>query len=435
MSVYCKSRLVGRARKVFDEMICRDEVCYGAMINGFAQNAEPFEAICCFIEMRRCGVESTMYSVSGVLRAVAEVAMLEQCRIVHGHALVTGWDSNVIVGTALIDAYGKCGLVVAARGIFDVLEWDLNVVGWNAMISAYAQQGDKAKVVELFGLMKGVGLNPDEYTFLAVLSAFSNAGLAEESKRWLKKMRVEYGVEPGLEHYTCLIAAFGGVGQLEEAERIALTLPFEPDAAVWRVLLSTATSHGKAEIAWRMRQKLLEIDPNDASAYVISANASASAGEWDGVKETWKMMKERQVKKEGGRSWIEFKGEVHVFLAKDTRHQRKDEIYAKLAEIKEEVENLGYVPVLDEMMHDVDKNAKMETLWSHSEKLALAFGVLSGAAPPGKALRIVKNLRICKDCHLAFKYFSLLLQSEIIVRDVNRYHRFSNGNCSCGDYW
>ena len=146
-------------------------------------------------------------------------------------------------------------------------------------------------------------------------------------------------------------------------------------------------------------------------------------------------MKDRRVKKKGGKSWIEVKGNVHVFWAGDRRHERTEEIYAKLAELMKEIEKLGYKPVWDEMLHEVGESEKREALWYHSEKLALAYWVVSGAAPPGKPLRIVKNLRICKDCHEAFKYISRVIEREIIVRDVNRYHKFLNGSCTCGDIW
>lgn len=438
VSFYCKTRLINDARKVFDEMFQKDEVCFASIINGLAQNKKPFEALQYFSEMRKSGVGSTVQGISGALRAVSELAMFEQCRMIHGHAMVTGCDFNVIVGTALINAYGRCGLVAEAIGVFDKLEMVMNLVGWNAMLAAYAQLGDTYNVVKLFESMENRDLKPDEYTFLAILTAFCNAGLANETEQWLTKMTVEYQVEPGLEHYTCMIAALGKAGRLEEAENFALTMPFKPDAAVWRTLLSaccSSTGSEKLDMAYRMSERLLEINPNDDSAFVISANVSAAAGRWDEVKEKWKMMKERNVRKEGGRSWIELQGEVHEFIAGDGKHERKEEIYAKLAELLEEIEKLGYVPVWDEMLHEVDEKEKKEVLWGHSEKLALAFGVLSGAAPPGKAIRIVKNLRICKDCHEAFKYFSIVVEREILVRDVNRYHRFLNGSCSCGDFW
>ncbi|GFQ02595.1 pentatricopeptide repeat-containing protein at3g24000 mitochondrial [Phtheirospermum japonicum] len=435
VSLYCKTPDLDAAQKVFDEMSDRDEVCFSAMINGLAQNKKPVRALRCFVEMRRQSVLSTCYSVSGALCAASKAAMLEQCTIIHGHAVVIGLDLNIYVGTALIDAYGKCGVVEEARRVFDELDMELNVAGWNAMMTAYALLGSKEKVVGVFWSMESRGLNADEYSFLAVLTAFYNAGMAAETEIWLNRMKTKYGIEPKIEHYTCLVGALGRVGKLDEAEKVALTMPYEPDSAVWRVLLSSSANNKNPDIAWRVAEKLLEIDPNDDSAYVILANVFASVARWDEVKRVWKMMRDKGVRKEIGRSWVEVHGNMHVFVAGDKRHARRDEIYAKLNELMGEIEKLGYVPNWDEALHELDEKEKGELLWCHSEKLALAFGLLSGVTPRGKALRITKNLRICRDCHQAFKYFSVVAKREIIVRDVHRYHRFSNGSCCCGDSW
>ncbi|KAL0392671.1 UNVERIFIED_CONTAM: Pentatricopeptide repeat-containing protein [Sesamum radiatum] len=435
VSLYCKIGDIDAARKVFDELCERDEVCFAAIINGLAQNKRPVDALRYFVEMRRQDVASTFYSVSGALCAASRVAMLEQCMIIHGHAVITGLDRDTYVGTSLIDGYGKCGLVEEARGVFNELEIGLNVAVWNAMMAGYAQQGSKENVLEIFRLMESRGIEPDEYSFLAVLTAFCNAGMATESEMWLNRMKMQYGLEPKIEHYTCLVGAMGRAGRLVEAEKAALTMPYEPDAAVWRVLLSSCANSGNTNLAWRMTEKLLEIDPSDDSAYVIMANVLASAAKWDEVKKVWKMMRDKRVRKEVGRSWIEVRGAVHVFFAGDRRHARKDEIYAKLTELMTDIEKLGYVPNSDEMLHEVDEKEMKELLWYHSEKLAVAFGLLSGVTPPGKPLRIIKNLRICKDCHQAFKFISTVAEREIIVRDVHRYHRFLNGSCSCGDSW
>lgn len=402
---------------------------------GLAQNSRAIDALSMFAAMKAYGVASTMYSVSGALRAAAEVAALEQCRMIHAQAVVTGLDSNVIVVSALVDGYGKAGFVLDARQVFYENLRQMNIVGWNALMAGYAQQGDKNSTVDLFNSMEARGLLPDEYSFLAVLTSFCNAGSAVEAEQWINRMKVDYGLEPGLEHYTCLVGALGRAGQLQEAQRFAMTMPFVPDAAVWRSLLSSSAYHRAADMAWAMARRLLELNPHDDSAYVIAANVLSAAGRWDEVAEVRKMMKNCRVKKEGGRSWIEVRGKVHVFLAGDRMHERTEEIYEKLRELLQEIEKLGYVPVWKEMLHEVGEGEKREALWYHSEKLAAAFGVVSGAAPPGKALRIVKNLRICSDCHEAFKYFSRVLDREIVVRDVKRYHIFFNGTCSCGDIW
>ncbi|XAR48318.1 hypothetical protein NMG60_11031089 [Bertholletia excelsa] len=432
---YSKALLPDDARKLFDEIPQRDEVCYASIIVGLAQNSRSVDALSYFANMRTCDVGSTMHSVSGALRAVAELAALEQCRVIHAHAAVTGLDLGPIVRTALVDAYGKCGLLVDARWVFDELLTDMNIIGWNSIMSSYAQQGDHASVMELFGLMEARGLMPDEYSFLAILSAFSNAGLVSETEQWLERMNLVYCLEPSLEHYTCLVSAMGRAGHLEAAEKIAMTMPFEPDAAVWRSLLSSCAQHGNADMAWTMAKRLLKFDPHDDSAYVIVANVFAGVSRWDEVKEIRKMMKERSVRKEGGMSWIEVRGKVHAFLAGDRRHEQTEEIQAKLVELMEEIEKLGYVPCSEEVLHEVGESEKRVALMQHSEKLAVAFALVSGVTPPGKPLRIVKNLRICKDCHEAFKYISTVAQREIIVRDNNRYHRFLDGTCNCRDYW
>ncbi|ONI26822.1 hypothetical protein PRUPE_1G048200 [Prunus persica] len=432
---YSKCRLPIEARKMLDEIPHKDEVCYAAVIVGLAQNSRPVEALSTFADMKCSDIGSTMYSVSGALRAAKELAVLEQCRIIHSHAIVTGLDGNVIVGTALIDSYGKAGLVSDARQVFDENLSSMNIVGWNVMLAGYAQLGDTKLMLEVFNAMEARGLVPDEYSFLAILTSFCNAGLVSETDWWLTRMKVDYGLEPAIEHYTCLVGAMGRAGQLEEAERAALTMPLIPDAAVWRSLLSSSAYHKAPDFARSMAKRLLEIDPHDDSAYVIAANVLSNAGRWDEVAEVRKMMKDRRVQKEGGRSWIEVRGKIHVFFARDRRHERMNEIYAKLVELMEEIGKLGYVPVWDEILHEVGEWEKKEALWYHSEKLAVAFAVVSGAAPPGKSIRIVKNLRICRDCHEAFKYICRVLEREIIVRDVNRYHRFVNGSCTCGDIW
>ncbi|KAK7399888.1 hypothetical protein VNO78_11082 [Psophocarpus tetragonolobus] len=437
LSFYSKFRMPLHARKVFDEIPHPDNVCFSALVVALAQNSLSVHALSVFSDMRCRGFTSTVHSVSGGLRAAAQLAALEQCRIMHAHAVVAGLDSNVVVATALVDGYGKAGLVDDARRVFDDNLHVMNIVGWNAMMGGYAHQGDYQCVFELFQSLEacGLGLVPDEYSLLAILTALCNAGMFLEIDRWFTRMRVDYGLEPNLEHYTCLVGAMARAGELERAERSVLTMPFEPDAAVWRALLSACAYHGEADKAWSMAKRVLELEPNDDYAYVIVANVLSSAGRWDDVAELRKMMKDRRVKKKGGRSWIEVQGEVHTFVAGDWKHERSKEIYQKLAELMEDIEKLGYTPVWDEVLHNVGEEKKKKALWYHSEKLAVAFGVLCGSAPPGKPLRIVKNLRICKDCHEAFKYMTRVLEREIIVRDVNRYHRFVNGNCTCRDIW
>lgn len=364
-----------------------------------------------------------MYCLSGALRATASSAALELSQVIHAHSFVSGFNSELVVATSLVDSYGKSGLISDAQKVFDGMSQCTNAISYNALLSAYAQQGDTVSTIDLFNRMVKCGHTPDEFTFLAILSSLSNAGMVREAEEWIDRMEKYYGVKPGLEHYTCLIGAMVRVARLVSAEKLALTMPFEPDAAVWRTLLSGSMVHNVADIGFAAGRRLLELDPRDDSAYVILSNMYLSTGKKDEVAELWTEMRNRGVKKEGGKSWIEVRGEVHVFVAGDRKHERIQEIYAKLEELIEDVRGLG------ECLKDD------ESVWYHSERLAVAFGVVAGVAPEGKAVRIVKNLRICGDCHEFFKCVSRVVEREIVVRDVNRYHRFEFGTCTCKDFW
>ncbi|EPS65402.1 hypothetical protein M569_09375 [Genlisea aurea] len=426
VSLYCKTPDADSARQVFDEMSGPDGFCYAAVINGLARNDRPLDALGYFSEMRNRDVGSSFHSVSGALRAASTAAMLDQCTVIHGHAAVIGMDSETHVGTALIDAYGKCGLVDDARKLFHQLEDSDhdNLAAWNSIMAAYAQQGDHQTATELFTSMETRKLNPDPYTFLAILTALCNASMAAETQTWLEAMKSQYAMEPHIQHYTCLVAALARSGRSEEAENLVLSMPHEPDAAVWRTLLSAEDKN--PERALRISEKLLEINPNDDSAYVILANALSRAGRTEEVRRVRKAMRETGVRKDVGRSWIEVRGTVHAFFSGDARHPRNGEIRGKVAELRAKV---------GEESSTGEDDDGGGTVWEHSERLAVAFGLLEGVTPAGKVVRVVKNLRMCGDCHVVFQCISRVEEREILVRDAHRYHRFCNGRCTCGDSW
>ncbi|KAL9328957.1 hypothetical protein ACSQ67_003960 [Phaseolus vulgaris] len=231
------------------------------------------------------------------LRAAAQLAALEQCKMMHAHVIIVGFDTDVVVGSALVNGYGKAGVVNDARRVFEDSLSDMNIVVWNAMMAGYAQQGDYESASELFESMKGCGLVPDEYSFLAILTALCNAGMFRQIDQWFTRMIVDYGLDPSLEHCTCLVGAIARMGEFERAERIVLNMPFEPDAAVWRALLWACANLGEADRAWYMAKRVLELEPHDDFAYVVLSNVLSSVGRWDDVAELRKMIKDRRVKK------------------------------------------------------------------------------------------------------------------------------------------
>lgn len=154
---------------------------------------------------------------------------------------------------------------------------------------------------------------------------------------------------------------------------------------------------------------------------------------WVEATEVRKEMKDVGIKKGPGCSWITWKNVVHVFQAKDTTHELNDKIQAMLAKLRGQMQAAGYTPDTQYALYDLEEEEKETEVLQHSEKLALAFGLIS--IPPGIPIRITKNLRVCGDCHCAFKFISGIVGREIIVRDNNRFHYFRDYQCSCRDYW
>ena len=177
----------------------------------------------------------------------------------------------------------------------------------------------------------------------------------------------------------------------------------------------------------------MALEPSDSSAYVLLSNIYAAANQWDDVTVARKMMERKKVKKDPGFSWIDVKNKVHLFVVDDRSHPQTDLIYDKVEDLIKRIREEGYVPDTDFTLLDVEEEEKERALYYHSEKLAVGYGLIS--TPPSSTIRVIKNLRVCGDCHNAIKYISKVSQREIVLRDANRFHRFSDGICSCGDYW
>lgn len=210
-------------------------------------------------------------------------------------------------------------------------------------------------------------------------------------------------------------------------------MPFPASASMYRALLSACRIKGEVESGKRAASKLLALEPNDSSAYVLLSNIYAVANQWDEVKNTRKTMKKQQVKKDPGFSWVDIKGKVHLFVVDDKSHPRSNSIYRKVEDLMVEIKKEGYVPDLEFVLLDMEDEEKERALYFHSEKLAIAFGLLTTSR--SSLIRVIKNLRVCGDCHNTIKYISKVEGREIVVRDGNRFHHFKNGECSCGDYW
>lgn len=432
VDMYAKCGEVESACLVFDKMPIRDLVSWTSMISGYAHNGYNGETLEFFNLMRESGLSPNRVGLLSGLLACGNLGALRKGEWFHGHAIKTGFISDILVVTALMDMYTKCGNIDSARRKFDEAEGK-DVVCWSAMIASYGTHGDVKGALSLLNEMVGLGMRPNDVTFTCVLSACSHAGLLEEGKMYFEMMKKEFGLEPRLNNYACMVDLLGRCGRLTEAQRLIEEMPMGPDVGVWGSLLGACRIHGDLNLAEKIADRVFELDPFQGGYHVLLSNIYAAKSRWKEVEKIRKMMIERGASKIQGFSLIEFNGVVYKFGAGDRSILRSDEIYSKLEELGVSMKSFGHIPATDFVLHDIEEEAKEEALLFHSEKLAIAFGLIS--TRPGTTIRVTKNLRICGDCHNAVKLISKMEERTIIVRDMHRFHRFEGGECSCRDYW
>ncbi|EOA18328.1 hypothetical protein CARUB_v10006847mg [Capsella rubella] len=432
LDMYVKCGDMSASQLAFNTIPVPDDVAWTTMISGCIENGEVERAFHVYSQMRFIGVLPDEFTIATLAKASSCLTALEQGRQIHANALKLNCTGDPFVGTSLVDMYAKCGSIDDAYSLFKRIEMR-NIAAWNAMLLGLAQHGEGKEVLQLFKQMKSLGINPDKVTFIGVLSACSHSGLVSEAYKHIGSMHRDYGIKPEIEHYSCLADALGRAGFLKEAENLIESMSMEASASMYRTLLAACRVKGDTETGKRVASKLLELDPLDSSAYVLLSNMYAAASKWDEMKLARRMMKGQKVKKDPGISWIEVKKKIHVFVVDDRTNPQTELIYRKVKDVIRDIKQEGYVPETDFTLVDVEEEEKERALYYHSEKLAVAFGLMS--TPPSTPIRVIKNLRICGDCHNAMKYIAKVYDREIVLRDANRFHRFKNGICSCGDYW
>lgn len=419
------------AEKVFDELTVRNSVTWNALISGLTHKRMFGEALDVFRRMMKEGVEPGEVTMVSVLSACAHLGALEQGKWVHNFIVRNCMRMNVFVGAALMDMYVKNGVVDEAEKVFSSLAVK-NVYSWNILIWGYAMNGQGEDALRALCSMVSDGFKPDSVTFLAVLSACSHQGLVDDGRKIFKNMQVDFGLTPTVKHYSSMVDLLGRGGLLEEARNLIHTMHVKPDPAVWRAFLGACRIHKNAPLTELAVKKLLQIEPTKAENYVLLANLFSSTERWAEVGEVWGLMDSRRIKKVPGCSSIEVNNVVYEFVVSSKMEKEHSEIYNLLDDMNKRLRTAGYLVDTKMVSYDVEEEEKERTLVYHSEKLALAFGLLKS---PDATLRIIKNLRVCRDCHTFFKFVSLVYDRKITLRDRTRFHHFSGGHCSCNDFW
>ncbi|KAK8952233.1 Pentatricopeptide repeat-containing protein [Platanthera zijinensis] len=430
LDLYCRCGDNKSARALFDGMR-EDTSSWNVMISGYSQQNRFNEAFELFNQMKDLEMKPNGIAMASLLSLCADAGALDRGRSLHAFIQQRGIKMDVVLATALVDMYAKCGEMEKASILFNGTD-DKDVCMWNAMLNGLAMNGCGEEAIRVFSDMNEAGIRPNGVSFVGILKACSHTGLVAEGKQFFRGMELEYGLVPRVEHYGCLVDLLGRAGLLHEAHDTIRRMPVAPNVVVWGALMAACKMHKNLNLGELVAKEILKLDDQNVGCNILLSNIYAAHGRWNDVAKVRRTVNDGGLRKDPGVSSIELNGTVHEFVMGDASHPQIREIHEMIGEMKRELKEAGHVADTSVVLLNVGEEEKESALCFHSEKLAIAFGLIS--TEPRAPLRVVKNLRVCGDCHAATKILSRIYGRIITVRDRNRYHRFAEGSCSCGDY-
>lgn len=370
------------------------------------------------LEQRNVSVDISRYLF--LMNECGEAQALEEAKYVHDHLSRSVSHLDVRVCNKIMETYAKCGSMEDAYTVFTKMG-QRNLTSWDTMITWLAKNGHGEDAIEMFTEFKKIGLKPDHQMFFGVFIACSVVGDMKEGMLHFESMIKNYDIKPSTDHYSSVIDMLGSAGYLTEALEFIEKMPIEPGVEIWEIMMNHSRVHGDTELGDRCAEIIDLLDSTrldeQSKAGLIPIKTSDIA-------------KEKEKKRLNP---LEVKTKVYEYRAGDTSHPEHEKLYSQLRCLKQPMKEVGYVPETKFVLHDIDQESKEEALLSHSERLALSQALMT--SPARSPIRIIKNLRVCGDCHNALKIISKLVGRLIVARDAKRFHHFENGVCSCGDYW
>ncbi|CAK7349380.1 unnamed protein product [Dovyalis caffra] len=342
VDMYAKIGNLGLASRAFKQMPRKNAVSWGALISGFAQNGFAEYALDLLVEMQGFRFKPDTVALVSALLACAQVGHLKLGKSIHGY-IVRRLDFELVLGTALIDMYAKCGALSCAHAIFDRMD-SRDLILWNTMIASYGIHGDGKEVLSLFLKMKEADIRPDHATFASLLSALSHSGQVDVGQFWFNAMVNECKIPPSEKHYACMVDLLSRAGRVEEAYQLIESMNTEPGMAIWVALLSGCHNCRNLLIGEVAAKKILELNPDDLGIYALVSNFFSMTRMWDKVSILRKTMKETGMKKVPGYSAVEVNGKHEAFLVEDKSHHQYEEIMQMLDSLDNEMRVFRYVP-------------------------------------------------------------------------------------------
>ncbi|KAB1203776.1 hypothetical protein CJ030_MR8G003348 [Morella rubra] len=406
-----------------DGKIKRDTASWNSLIAGYLHMGQKNKALGIFRQMQSSGFLPNSVTILSVLPVCANLVAGKKVKEIHGCVVRRNLETELPVANSFIDTYAKTGLIKYSQTIFDRSSKD--IITWNSLIGGYVLLGYADAALDLFDQMKMFGYKPNRGTFANIIFAYSLAGMVDEGEKAFFSITEEYRIIPALEHYSAMVDLYGRAGRVADAMKFIEDMPIEPDSSTWAALLTACRIHGNIGLAIRAGENLLDLEPGNSLIDQFIFQAYALCGKYEDASKIRKLEKENASRKPLGQCWIELKNTVHTFFAGD---QSSDILYSWIQRMRGKVEGPGTqygLCIEEEQMEEIGG--------VHSEKLALAFALIGSPVP--KVIRIVKNLRMCGDCHRTAKYISVTYGCEIYLNDSKCLHYFRNGHCSCKDYW
>lgn len=408
-------------------------VSWTSLISGSCNNGDYEDSFYFFNEMQKDHVQPSVVTMSVLLRACAGLALLKKGKELHCFALRRAYDRDMVVGTALIDMYSKSGNLASAQRIFERIQ-ENNLVSSNAMLTGLAAHGQGHEAIALFHDMCNSGLKPDSITFTALLTACRSMDLVTEGWEYFDTMESRYGVTPTVENYACMVDLLARCGYLDEAMDFINKSPFKSASSLWGALLTGCTLHGNLALAEAAARKLFKLEPYNSANYLQMVSLYEHEQMFDEAESLKYAMKARALDTRPGWSWIQIEQSIHVFEVEGKPHPDTAEIYEELIRLVFQIRKSGYVPDTSCIVYNVPEEEKEKLLLSHTEKLAITYGLIHSDASR-VPIRVIKNTRMCNDCHELAKHISALCARQIILRDADRFHYFTDGKCSCNNCW
>lgn len=332
---YAKVGELDLAHTFFDQMPRRNLFSWNSLISGYSQKGDYMMVMSLFSSMVVNNVMPDNVTMAILVHAAAEIGGLDQGKLIHSRVVRMQMKVDAFLGSALIDMYCKCGSIEIAFMVFRGLtKKDVNV--WTTMITGFAFHGYGSEALELFSEMQG-DVMPNNVTFVAILTACSHSGHVDEGIKIFNSMKEKYCIEPGIEHYGCLVDLYARSGRLAEAEEVVDNMPMKPSRSIWGSIVGACRAHGNMELAERALRELLKLEPEEPGGYVLLSNIYSTWGRWSCSDKIREHMERRGVKKTAGRSSVVIDGAFHDFVAADKQHPRWEEIQSILNCMKSEM--------------------------------------------------------------------------------------------------